>query len=334
VSAALHQQVAQDQAQTGLSHGFLPLDLALLKPGPKRMFDLYVGMDQKMVLFCAKDYSLRPQALAKLRDEDQLTLYVPVEQGPMVSRHAERMLKEVVRDGRVTTDRRAHILHTSARTIMADILANPTSKGVVRRGVGLANATVDLVIGDPGALKCMTALFTRDYYTYTHSVHTCVLGVAFYKYVITSREEMLRRFGFGMLLHDTGKSVVDSNILNKPGRLTPEEFEHLKRHPTLGWQILEGHGVNDDLIRQAVLFHHEKLNGEGYPMGLSHSQVSEPARVAGIVDVYDALTTDRPYRPAMTHDVAMELMRNTMVPQHLDAEYFAAFERLSRSFAV
>lgn len=331
-AAPTQQEVAVDRAQTAISRGYLPVDMALLVPGPKREFDLFRRTGKEMVLFCAASYRLSASAMRHVRNDGESTLYVPCEQGSRLTEYAEKALSSTMKDTRLPLTRRTEILHTTARTIMADVLSNPTSGDVVRRCARIANGTVDLFAQDPAALRTMAALFTRDYYTYTHCVHTCVLGVAMYKYLISPKIAELRRFGMGMLLHDVGKSLVDVQILNKPSRLNELEFKQMQSHPLMGWKALEQQGVSDGLIRQAVLMHHEKLDGSGYPGRLTAKDLEAPARVAALVDVYDALTTDRQYRPAMTHRQAADLMRNTMLGEHLDPEYFTALERVCRSF--
>ncbi len=324
------RQVDKEVAQTSIDTGYLPVDMVLLRPGPNRPFDLYQRMDGAMVLICAKDYRLPAKRLEDLQENRQDTLFVPVEQGPLVSWMAEGMLREVALDEKMTVDRRSAILIGSARTIMSEILANPSAKGAIRRGIALANATVNFMAQEPAALRSMTTLFTKDYCTYTHCVRTCVLGVALFKYVVSPKIDYLRRFGMGMLLHDTGKSLLEHYVLNKPARLTAEEFEHVKGHPILGWQILQGHGVKDDMVKSVALHHHEKLDGSGYPEGLSGRQVSPEARVAAIVDVYDALTSERPYRSAMPHEQALAMMGARMVGEHLDSECFSGFTQISK----
>ena len=213
--------VAIDQAQTGAVEDYLPVDVGLLRAGPDRPFDLFQRMDRQMVLFCARSYPLRGKALRRLHEEDVQTIYVPLDQGPLVSQYVESILLEVVQDDKIAVERRASVLRTSARTIMADIQADPMSPNMLRRGTALANATVDLISKDAGAVKALVAVFAKDYYTYTHCVHTCVLGVALYKYLVSPKPTTLRRFGLGMLLHDAGKSLIDGKALNKPTRLTP-----------------------------------------------------------------------------------------------------------------
>jgi len=324
------ERLGQDVAPFGPEAGFLPVDVALLRPGPDRPFDLYQRLDAGMVLICAKGYRLPAKRLENLRQNRQDTLFVPAAQGQQVSWQAEMILKEVVLDQKLAIDRRSAILVSSARTIMSEVLADPSAKGAIRRGIALANTTVNFMAQEPAALRSMTTLFTKDYCTYAHCVRTCVLGVALYKYVVSPKIEYLRRFGMGLLLHDMGKSLMEDYVLNKTTQLTPEEFEHIKTHPALGWRILQSHGIKDDMVKSVALHHHEKLDGSGYPDGLSDPEVTRETRVAAIADVYDALTSERPYRSGMPHKQALTLMGARMVGDHLDPEYFSGFMRISK----
>lgn len=201
-----------------------------------------------------------------------------------------------------------------------------------RRTFGLYQRVRNAMTETPGALNSMVGLFGKDYYTFTHSVHVCVLGVALYKHMISSKPEDLRRFGLGALLHDVGKSAIDIDILNKPGQLEPAEFEHIKHHPAIGWEMIRRHGVDDLIVQQTILLHHEKLDGNGYPTGATGDNVPAIARIACIVDIYDALTTDRPYRHAMTHAAAMTLMKTRMLPGELDSYFLNGFESIAERF--
>ncbi len=310
--------------------GYLPVDIALLRPGPDRAFDLYQRLNQQMVLFCAGRVQLSPTDLQALANRGSLQVYVPVEQGPALSRTIERVLHETLQDPSLGAQRRGQILHAAAQGIMADVLANPTATDAVRRSAALARTTVHFMLETPGAMETLAGLFGHDYYSFLHSVHTCMLGVGLYRHLVSPDAEDLRRFGLAMLLHDVGKSMLESELLNKPGRLSASEFQTIRSHPLIGWNMLELNGMSDPLIRQAVLHHHEKLDGTGYPSGLRGPEITREARIAAIVDVYDALTTDRPYRPAMTSQAALELMTAQMLPGHLDPEYFHAFVGLIR----
>jgi HD-GYP domain-containing protein (c-di-GMP phosphodiesterase class II) len=132
--------------------------------------------------------------------------------------------------------------------------------------------------------------------------------------------------GLGGLLHDVGKMKVPNEILNKPGRLTEEEFTIMKSHAALSRELLQGtQGISDMVIRIASE-HHEKMGGCGYPMGLSGDQISRPGRMAAIVDVYDALTSNRVYHKGMEPSDALKKLLEWS-GDHLDGELVQFFIR-------
>jgi len=325
------EAVACDRAQTGLTKGYLPVDVSLAFAKNPRDFDLYESVAGKMVLFCASGYELGKAEREPFTKRDSFRLYVPVSQGRELSQHTEGVLRKVLIDKDINVKRRADILYTAANTIMSDILAHPSDASVVPRAMRLSQNVVTVMLNDSNAWPAMCKLFSRDYYTFAHSVHTCVLGTMLYKYIVSSKADRVQRFGLAAILHDIGKTSIDPEILNKPGRLEASEFEQVKAHPEIGHAIMMTHGTTDVMVLDVVQHHHEKLNGKGYPQGLAAGEISDNARVAAIVDIYDALTTSRPYRDAMTHDQAIELMENEFVPDEIDAGYFTAFkEAISR----
>jgi putative two-component system response regulator len=129
---------------------------------------------------------------------------------------------------------------------------------------------------------------------------------------------------FGGILHDIGKIGVPDSILNKPGALTDEEFEIMKRHPVIGYEICEPLRSLAGAL-PLIRHHHEKLDGSGYPDGLSGDDISLPARIMAVTDIYDALTSDRAYRDAMSHGRAAEILRDEAAAGKLDADLVAIF---------
>lgn len=131
-------------------------------------------------------------------------------------------------------------------------------------------------------------------YTYTHSLNVSILCNLFSKWLGMSDEETEDLTVAG-LLHDVGKTKISQEILNKKGRLTPEEFEEVKRHTLIGYEIVKDMDIPEE-IKLAVLMHHEKINGTGYPKGLKGADISKYARIVAICDIYEAMTADRTYR--------------------------------------
>ncbi len=169
----------------------------------------------------------------------------------------------------------------------------------------LVSEIADQVIQNPDALVWLTHLKQRDEYTATHCINVCILALTFGRFLELD-EESLHRLGMGALLHDIGKMHVPDEILNKPGRLTKGEFEIIKGHPAHGHAMLvDDHELAAESLH-VVLHHHERLDGGGYPNGLREEDIPLLTRIASIVDVYDAITSDRCYHDGVTPAQALE----------------------------
>ncbi|MBI9111480.1 response regulator [Maridesulfovibrio ferrireducens] len=162
----------------------------------------------------------------------------------------------------------------------------------------------NLILGSITSL--IQALEARDPYTRGHSDTVASISVKIAKQMSFNPHD-LERIEFAARLHDLGKIGIRDDVLLKPGPLTSEEFNLIKQHPSLGAEILRPIPSMEDVI-PAVLYHHEKMNGQGYPHGLIGNEIPIWARVIAVADVYDALTTDRPYRKAMAHNKAMDII--------------------------
>ncbi|MDD2685396.1 MAG: HD-GYP domain-containing protein [Gallionella sp.] len=181
------------------------------------------------------------------------------------------------------------------------------------------------VIRNPGALISLARLKDKDDYTYMHSVAVCALMVALARQLDLS-DEQTRLAGMAGLLHDIGKMMIPPEILNKPGKLTDEEFEVVKNHPVEGHKLLlEGSGVSDVAL-DVCLHHHEKVNGGGYPEGLSDEQISLFAKMGAVCDVYDAITSNRPYKNGWEPAESLRKMAEWS-KGHFDQRVFEAFVR-------
>lgn len=174
-----------------------------------------------------------------------------------------------------------------------------------------------------GALLSIVRLKTVDDYTYMHSVAVCALMIALGQRLGLKGEE-LHQVGMGGLLHDVGKMGVPLEILNKPGKLTDEEFVVVKSHPMQGWEILKNAQVNDAIPLDVCLHHHEKMDGGGYPERLSGEGISLHARMGAVCDVYDAVTSDRPYKKGWDPADAIKRMAEFRAG-HFDETVFQAF---------
>lgn len=178
------------------------------------------------------------------------------------------------------------------------------------------------VFRNPGALVSLARLKTQDDYTYMHSVAVCALMVALAQQLGHSEADC-REAGMAGLLHDLGKAAVPLEILQKPDKLTDGEFAVIKTHPARGYEMLqEGRGASE-LAMEVCLHHHERVDGGGYPHRLSGDQLTPFARMGAVCDVYDAITSNRPYKKGW--DPSESIARMAGWRGHFDDAVFRAF---------
>lgn len=180
----------------------------------------------------------------------------------------------------------------------------------------------DSVMRHPSALISLARLKHADEYTYMHSVAVCALMIALARQ-LGLKEGAVREAGLAGLLHDVGKMAVDQNVLNKPGKLSDVEFSAVRRHPEAGGEILRAGKQVSALVLDVCLHHHEKVDGSGYPHGLQGDQISLFARMGAVCDVYDAITSNRPYKPGW--DPAESIRKMAEWKGHFDEVVFQAF---------
>lgn len=213
--------------------------------------------------------------------------------------------------------------HKVVRTMMSDVRLGRAIS--LEDAEPVVEAITGSVLRNSGALLGLIGIKNKDDYTFLHSVSVCTLMIAFGRSMGLSGDE-LRQGGIGGLLHDIGKMRVPDAVLNKPGRLTDAEFDMIKRHPGDGHAVLlETPGIGPvplDITRH----HHERLDGHGYPDKLSGDAISTMARMAAIVDVYDAITADRCYHKGLPAAEALRKMWEWST-NHFDQKLLQAFMR-------
>ncbi|TXJ02229.1 MAG: HD-GYP domain-containing protein [Aquabacterium sp.] len=188
----------------------------------------------------------------------------------------------------------------------------------------LVNEIADSVERNPGALVSLVRLKTSDAYTFMHSVAVCALMVSLARQLKLS-ESQAREAGMAGLVHDMGKALMPLEVLNKPGALTQEEFAIMKSHPEEGYKLLnEGGGVSAVAL-DVCLHHHEKINGRGYPKGLKGDEISLYAKMGAVCDVYDAITSNRPYKAGWDPADSLTKMAAWTKEGHFDDRVFQAF---------
>lgn len=171
----------------------------------------------------------------------------------------------------------------------------------------IAKQMVDEILGKGTITLDMTDLRSYDDYTYAHSVNvaviSCIIGIGF-----EMPADKLIQLVSAALLHDVGKTSISSEIINKPGRLTPEEFQEIKKHPSLSYELIRQRWDISARVKNAVLFHHENVDGSGYPRGITEEEQTLMTKILHVADAYDALTAKCPYKDPYSPCEASEYM--------------------------
>ncbi len=166
---------------------------------------------------------------------------------------------------------------------------------------------VEDVLDNKPVLIHLTDIRTHDDYTFGHSINTCILS-AMIGVKMKLREAELKELALGVILHDIGKMLIPAEVLNKKEPLSPEERRLIEEHPGSGFDILRRHESIPLTSAHVAFQHHENVDGTGYPRGLAAEEIHRYARIAAVADLYDAITSDRPYRPAMLPHEAYEVV--------------------------
>ncbi len=247
------------------------------------VIDTFKGLD-------VKDDGILIRSIARTKPPPPQKIYrntVPIDEEIEVARLVRRTAREYL--DHVFSDVQAGMRPdlSDVRKIVGDMVAS--------------------VVRNPNAQLCLTQLKKRDEYTAQHSVNVCALSITFGRH-LSMPEDQLTLLGMSGLLHDIGKLRTPLDVLNKPGRLTEEEFKLMKAHPTEGRGILQAIRDIPDAVIDVAYSHHERLKGHGYPNALAADRISHWSKLVAIVDVYDAITSDRIYHNGMPATEALTKM--------------------------
>ncbi len=312
--------------QTSSKENFVPVSREEILAGSEKLsFDLYsINLEKGMMepeVLCRRgtaSHEVARAVSARLLDK----LFVRKQALQDFYDHMEESLGAIIDNPRLATKKKSDILYNCASNVMQDVYNDPRSGENIERSREISNHIIRFTLNDPSSIPTLLSLSSHNYYTFTHCVNVAVFGVGLWQFIGMGSPSELREFALGSILHDVGKSKIVDDILNKPGKLTDDEFEIIKTHPRNGYELMAGQV--SDVALDIILHHHEKYDGTGYPEKLQGGNISDNAKVAIIADVYDALTTNRPYGDARDPFQAMLLMKEKMVG-HFEQQKFISF---------
>jgi putative nucleotidyltransferase with HDIG domain len=300
-----------------------------LYAGTVPSFDIYFQphADIAPVLYREGAISIDEEDLNRLRDRGHERVFIRRDQFAEYRAYIEQVLVSIAQDPNIPVRERAETLYRAAAGLVAEAVKDPFKEGVIERCRSVSEHTLIFALEQPSAFFSLVELLSNDYTLYTHSVNVMLFGAALAGRLKLGDDKDLRDFAVGALLHDIGKTQVSGEVLEKKGPLSPEEWRVVRQHPTMGRRILSHEGRLQPLSLDIVMHHHERLDGKGYPDNLTGGAVTPWARAVAIADVFDALTTRRPYRAALSSFDALRLMQTEM-DDGLDMSFFREFVKM------
>lgn len=293
---------------------YFPAPIFQLFPSAFGNFEIYIRQGDRHALFAksGKRFSTRQREI--LRENGVGEVYIRREERAFFQDYLRRYMPGALADEELALAERAAIFQRNSCEIVSDLIREKLPQGVSNRHydmfLSFVRQSLDLV-SCPSGLARMASIMSHDYDVYSHSLHVFVYA-CFLLRSLGMAEQNIVQAGAGALLHDAGKERIALAILQKPGPLNAVEWEEVRTHPAMGLHLCRNLPLSR-ITAETIFMHHEKVNGKGYPHGLKGEEIPLHARAVALADVYDALTSNRVYAPAVKPFEALRIMRDEMV---------------------
>ncbi|NDV20497.1 HD domain-containing protein [Pseudodesulfovibrio sp. JC047] len=304
---------------------YFPVPPVMMFPEALGEFSIYLWRGGDFVLYTASGQKFTIRHSQVLHKNGIKEIYIQGTDKPLYEKYIEQNLGTIIQDETLSISVRTKILYEAANVVMQNVFERKLPSALRARHFDRISAVVKNSIkflAADNSLSSVAPFISHDYKTYTHCMQVFIYSVALFQTYEMSDHEVFE-FGLGALLHDVGKAKIPKRILNKRGPLTQAEREIIKEHPVHGVSMCAHLPMTQNTIN-CILFHHETLDGKGYPAGIRGDNVPMPVRIITLTDIYDALTTNRPYAEAMQPYEALSLIRNEMRAS-VDMQIFKRF---------
>ncbi len=274
-------------------------------------FNLYAsGEGGRLVLFCRSGFKITKRHLTVLGDSNR-SFFVNSDEEDSYMDYASERLDQIVSDPKIQVSEKTKVVHGVGRRVVQKLLEDPRSGHALATSGRYVESITDLLMTSPMVINNLFAISSIDSYTFSHSVNSCALCLLIGEKLIGRKREELWNIGLGALLFDIGKTRVDKKILFKASSLTDKEVEEVRKHALYSYDIIRSQNLPEPVALMGRS-HHERIDGSGYPDGLKGGDIHLWARIAAVIDVYDAITSDRVYKKMGTHlDALNEIAEQT-----------------------
>lgn len=310
-----------------INHDFSPIQFDILRKGKVVPFDIYVKRYNNFVIIIEAGTLLDEILYEKL--SQHLHIYITKNDSKKLQEYSidlsEYDHKKVVL---ADLENKLISVYTCVSDLMKSIFENRNEKLPLDALSTCVYQIVNAFESDENTLPLILKIFPNEYSTHTHGINVAYLAAIIGKIVRMNNQELFNLI-FAALLHDIGKLRIEDTILEKKSFLEDDEFESVKLHSEFGYEILKQNGIDNQTVLKGILYHHERLDGSGYPAGLKGKIIPKSARIIAVCDIFDALTTKRTFRVNYTSFEALLLMKREMNTQ-LDEKIVDMFIQMHR----
>ena len=304
---------------------FFPISPLMIFPEALGEFSVFLKQGSNYVLYAGSDEAFTERHRKALHELGITEVYVRSEQRPAFTEYVEDNLGKILGDESIPLPERSGVFYEASANVIEGVftekLPGSLQEESFQRVTRIVETSLDFVAQEK-TLKAMSSFISHDYRTYTHCIHVFLYTVCVLQSFDMERD-ILFEAGLGAMLHDLGKTRIPVEILNKPGPLSPSEREVVSMHSVHGVSMCANLAL-PHLTLNCILCHHEKLDGTGYPSRISGEDIPLPVRAVTVTDIYDALSSHRPYAPARTAFESLNFMRTRMA-DGLDMGIFKRF---------
>ncbi|MBN8554455.1 MAG: HD domain-containing protein [Deltaproteobacteria bacterium] len=285
----------------------VPIDVFAV--GEKVEMDVYFYYQRQYVLFKSKNSVWASADDLKLANTQIDTLYVHLPSSAEHDKFLHSRLKMILERPNISLERKGKVLYEIADPILSKVFKTPSSEELLSSAGTFAKSCIQY-LNSQGGLRELLKLSSENLTEHAHALHCSTYAIALAKELGHKDQTQLFHVAMGGLLHDIGKSKIDSKIIEKTKELTEEEWLLVRQHPNFGYDIVKDRSGVPELSKKIILEHHERVNGKGYPNGRKTLHVF--SRVTAIVDAFNSITSERSFAKSKPPFVALKYMLETM----------------------
>ena len=291
---------------------YVPVGVESIEPDLFPDVALFLRSGDKYVLYKSHGRNFSKQDAVRLIGNNIEFLFVSPSDMEVITKYLEENAERLLKSDQFDNKTKGKIIYQTSINFVGDIFQNPKKVGDVDRSKRMMENLLMYLSSDSDALSSLESVMTHNYHTFVHCLQVTALSVLMHSEAYSLAHDELVDVGIGTLLHDFGKTFIPHEILNKTGKLTDDEIAVIKRHPEEGYRYLKENTRLSEISLAIVRDHHERINGNGYPRGLSKAEISRSAQVGGICDVYCTLTINRSGGKALPPYLTLQVMRQEM----------------------